>query len=180
VSSLKNALIANKNHMKKLKAIALGLAFVSLPLLLSGCASATCGSREAVSLYSKPTGAEVIVYNNHGAVVYQGIAPCETKLERTPPESGRANYIVLFKKKGFQPAQIQLKSVMTRAGLANVFGGVGYLVDSGTGGMWTLQPTGKNPDLLPSPDMLRPDGLCVGLKDESPNTVAVKLDAFGE
>src|SRR5256885_14258648 len=105
--------------MKKLKSALAFLALASVAALVSGCASVACGSRQDVALYSKPNGADVIVYNNHGEIVYRGLTPCLAKLDRTAPESGRANYIVLMKKPGCQPAQLQLKSVKNRAGLAS-------------------------------------------------------------
>jgi hypothetical protein len=168
--------------MKNLKSALAYVALASVAILVSGCASVTCGSRQDVALYSKPNGAEVIVYNNHGDVVYRGQTPCVAKLERTAPESGRANYIVLMKKQGCKPAQLQLKSVMNRAGLASTVVGAGLFVDSGTGGMWTLGPSGENPELQSeSPDMLQPDGLCLALKDDqapqAATTVAAKTDS---
>jgi hypothetical protein len=170
--------------MKKLKTALAFLALASTAALISGCASVACGSRQDVPLYSKPNGADVIVYNNHGEVVYRGQTPCVAKLDRTAPESGRANYIVLMKRPGCQPAQLQLKSTMNRAGLASTVVGAGLFVDSGTGGMWTLGPAGDNPELLSeSPDMLHPEGLCLALKDDpaakpaAPTpTVAAKAD----
>src|SRR6266704_2349510 len=151
--------------MKNLKSLLSLLALALITLVAPGCASVACGPRQDVALYSKPNGAEVIVYNNHGEIVYRGQTPCTAKLQRTEPEPERANYVVLMKKKGCEPAQLRLKSQMNRAGLISVFGGAGLLVDSGTGGMWTLCPTGEHPELMQeSPVMLRPDGLCLVLK----------------
>jgi len=60
--------------------------------------------------------------------VYRGQTPCTAKLERTEPNSERANYVVVMKER-CEPAQLRLKSQMNRAGLGGVFGGAGLLVE---------------------------------------------------
>lgn len=118
-------------------------------VFFTGCASMMVGTRQSVALDSKPSGAEVTVYNNHGEVVFQGTTPCMPKLERTPPESVRPNYVVLIRKEGFTPVQLPLKSEMNRAYLANIlFGGVGLAIDPATGAMWTLSTSDADQKLL--------------------------------
>jgi len=164
--------------MKNLESLLLLSCLGLVAVLTPGCASVACGHRQDVALYSKPNGAEVIVYDNHGEIVYRGETPCVAKLVRAEPESERANYVVLMRKDGWEPAQLQLKGTMNRAGLVSIFGGAGAFVDSGSGGMWTLVPTGEHPQLMQeSPDMLRPDGLCLVLKEGTVGPIAAKTVA---
>src|SRR5580765_3773178 len=86
--------------MKNLKTLLPLFCLALVTVLAPGCASVACGHRQDVTLYSKPIGAEVIVYDNHGDIVYRGETPCVAKLARTEPESERANYVVLMRKSG--------------------------------------------------------------------------------
>ena len=140
-----------------------------------------CSSKQAVALDSKPGGAEVIVYNNHGEIVYQGKTPCVAELARTTPEPERSNYIVLIKKKGFAPVQIPLKGEMNRAYLANIlFGGIGLVIDPATGSMWTLCAKGVDPKVVSQnvAFLQHEDGFLVTLKDELPAEIAAHLEPF--
>ena len=161
--------------MKEMKSLLICLGLALVPILFTGCASVACGTRQEVALYSKPLGADVLVYNNHGEIVYEGKAPCVAKLVRTAPESGRANYIVLMKKEGYEDAQVPLKSRLNNAGVASALAG-GLILDSDGGGSWTLCPDASAPQLRESPDMLRPDGVCLLLNQESavPTTAKVQ------
>src|SRR5438067_63739 len=117
--------------------------------LFTGCASVICGSKQNITLDSKPGGAEVVVYDAHCDVVFRGITPCVASLRRCEPEEGRASYIILVKKEGFVPVQIPLNGRVNRAYLANaLYGGVGLITDPITGAMWTLSSTRIDPQLL--------------------------------
>src|SRR3954470_17734214 len=154
-------------HMKEMKSIFVCLGLALVPVLLSGCASVTCGTKQDVALYSKPLDANVIVYNNHGDIVYTGKTPCIAKLARTAPESERANYIVLLKKAGYQDVQVPLKSQLNRAGVASAFVRA-LIVDADVGGAWTLVPAAETPELVQeNPDMLHPDGVCLSMTPDS-------------
>ena len=134
----------------------------------------TCGTRQDVALYSKPAGAQVIVYNNHGEIAFQSTTPCVARLARTAPESERANYIVLMKKEGYQDIQIPLKSRLNQAGFASAFVG-SLIVDADIGGAWTLCAETDHPELIvESPDILRPDGLCTVLSESPASPVTAK------
>jgi len=149
-------------------------------MLFTGCASVMVGPRQSVALDSKPTGAEVLVYNNHGEMVYQGTTPCAPKLSRTAPEKERPNYIVLIRKPGYAPVQLPLKSEMNRAYLANVlFGGVGLLVDPATGGMWTLSTSEADSKLLThnaTAFLEKEESLVVKLAEETKTDLTVQAE----
>jgi hypothetical protein len=135
--------------MKLSKSVLTLVGACALTTLLTGCSSIICGSKQSFSINSKPAGAEVLVYDPHGEIVFQKTTPCVASLARTTPEEGRANYTVLIRKAGYAPVQVPLISQVNRACVANaVFGGVGMIVDSATGAMWTLSPQGLDPELV--------------------------------
>lgn len=135
--------------MKLTKSAFAFLGSCALIMLLTGCSSMTCGSRQSLSINSKPAGAEVLVYDPHGEIVFQQTTPCVASLARTTPDEERANYIVLIRKEGYAPVQVPLTSRINRAYLANVLnGGLGLIVDSATGAMWTLSAEGLAPELM--------------------------------
>jgi hypothetical protein len=135
--------------MKLNKSVSTLIGSCALITLLTGCSSIICGPRQSLSISSKPAGAEVLVYNPQGDIVFQDTTPCVASLTRSTPEENRANYIVLIRKEGFAPVQIPLTSRLNKAYLANVlFGGVGLIVDPLTGSMWTLRAEGLDAELV--------------------------------
>src|SRR5437899_3345834 len=98
--------------------------------LLGGCASVICGPRQAVSINSKPLGAEVMVYDSTGEIVFHKNTPCVAKLSRRDADYGSANYVILVRKEGFDDVQVPLNGCVNKAFFANlIFGGVGMIVD---------------------------------------------------
>jgi hypothetical protein len=135
--------------MKLNKSVLTLLGSCALITLLTGCASMICGPRQSISISSKPAGAEVLVYDPHGEIVFQNTTPCVASLIRSTPEVERANYIILIRKEGYAPVQIPLTSRINKAYLANVLnGGIGLIVDSFAGTMWTLSAEGLDPKLV--------------------------------
>lgn len=110
--------------------------------LFSGCSSIMCGPRQSVSIGSKPTGAEVIIYDSRGEIVNKETTPCTVSLSRQAHEwVTAANYVVLVRKEGYAPVQVPLTGCVNRAYYANIMnGGIGYIVDPMTGCMWSLYP----------------------------------------
>jgi hypothetical protein len=126
------------------------LGSVGLLGLATGCSSVMCGSRQSVSINSRPSGAEVLVYNSDCKVVCKQTTPCVAKLERADAKGEAGNYVVLIKKQGFAPVQVPLTGKVNDAYYANVlFGGVGLFVDSATGARWTLTPDSIDADAVP-------------------------------
>jgi len=101
-----------------------------------------CGPRQSVSVESKPTGAEVIIYDSRGEIVLKDKTPCTASLLRQAHEwVHAANYVVLVRKEGYAPVQVPLTGCINRAYYANIMNaGIGYIVDPMTGCMWTLYP----------------------------------------
>jgi hypothetical protein len=148
--------------------------------LLSGCASVTCGTKQAVALNSKPAGAQVLVYDNHCEVVFQGVTPCIAELARRNSDYESAKYIVLLKKQGFAPVQIPLDGQVNRAYFANILcGGIGFVTDPITGGMWTLATeTTELNDTTQTPLCVNTDnGLLVNLPEQASPVVATHFQA---
>jgi hypothetical protein len=123
---------------------------VGLLSLATGCSSVMCGSRQSVSINSRPAGAEVLVYNSDCKVVFKKKTPCVAKLDRGTSDGGAANYVVLIRKQGFAPVQVPLTGKVNDAYYANILlGGVGAFVDNASGAKWTLTPEEIDADAGP-------------------------------
>ena len=155
--------------MKKLNSVLLLLGCAALMTLSTGCASVMCGRSQNIAINSKPSGAEVLVYDSHGEIVYENATPCIARLNRADPEGDRATYVVLIRKPGFTPTQVPLTGHVNKAYFANaLFGGVGFFIDPMTGGMWTLTTDSLNPQLVDEHKAFRAqrNDVFVNLKDE--------------
>ena len=113
--------------------------------ILTGCGTIMCGPQQTVNLESRPSAAEISIYDSRGEIVFQKTTPCVVNLDRRQHDfSQPGQYVVLVKKEGYSPVQFPLTGVVNRAYYANIMNlGIGYAVDPMTGGMWTLvtEPT---------------------------------------
>jgi hypothetical protein len=165
-------------NMKLLKPVLSLLACAGLSTLFTGCASMICGTHQDFTIDSKPKGADVLVYNSQGDVVFQDKTPCTASLERVQPEEGRANYIVLIRKDGYTDLQMPLVGKLNNAYLANVlFGGVGLAIDPMTGAMWTLCPEGVDREAMHEHTAFLPkeNTYFVTLKDKPEEQLTAKV-----
>jgi hypothetical protein len=136
--------------MRLTKCLLTLISSVGLLSLVTGCSSVMCGSRQSVSINSRPAGAEVLVYNSDCKVVCKKTTPCVAKLQRSNTDGGAANYVVLIRKQGFAPVQVPLTGKVNDAYYANIaLGGVGLFVDNATGAKWTLTPEAIEADAAP-------------------------------
>jgi hypothetical protein len=116
--------------------------------LLTGCASLYCGSNQAVSIDTLPSGAEVLIYDANGEVIFKHATPCVADLKRRAPSTMEgARYVVLVRKDGYAPQQFPLTGLVNRAYCCNIVNVVGFVVDPVVGGMWTLTPEDINTKL---------------------------------
>jgi hypothetical protein len=155
--------------MKLTKSTLTLISCCGLIALFTGCASIMCGTKQKVVLDSQPTGAEVLVYNSHGEIVFQKTTPCVAELNRREHENLQsANYVVLVKKEGYAPAQFPLIGVVNRAYFANILSaGLGFAIDPLTGAMWTLNPQSVDENLVTEhPAFFAEEGLLVSLSEE--------------
>ena len=155
--------------MKLTKSTVTLIGCCGLIALLTGCGTIMCGPQQKVVLDSRPTGAEVLVYDSHGEIVFQKTTPCVARLNRREHDVMQsANYVVLIKKEGYAPAQFPLIGVINRAYFANILSaGIGFAVDPMTGGMWTLTPQSMDENLVVEhPAFFADEGLLVSLSEE--------------
>jgi len=133
------------------------IAWMSIALALSGCASIVSSTYEPVRITSKPSGAEYMIRNAKGQIIQTGKTPASIILKKSDGFFDGADYFVTYTKAGYQPgaAGINTKVSLWYA-LGNLtFGGpLGYLfVDPITGAMWTFGEEACDITLLP--DYLR-------------------------
>jgi hypothetical protein len=109
-----------------------GLALAVGALALSACASIIHGTSQDVGISSSPTGAQVTVDNQAGAVT-----PYIAKLSR------KDNHIVKLAMDGYALAELTLTKTVSGWVWGNiVFGGlIGLGVDAISGGLYNLTPT---------------------------------------
>ena len=156
--------------MKLIQSTVRMVACCALTALVSGCGSLMCSPRQAVTFDSRPTGAEILVYNSRGEIVFNKTTPCVATLDRRERDFAEgARYVVLVRREGCVPVQFPLNGVVNRAYYANILNaGIGYGVDPVTGGMWTLNPTSANTQLISSHDsFFNQDGFLISLKEQS-------------
>jgi hypothetical protein len=153
-------------------------------LLLTGCASVVCGTKQAVALDSRPRGAQVLVYNPACEVVFSNTTPCTANLARKAGDLSTDCYVVLIRKEGYAPVQVPLVGRVNGAYYWNLLtAGVGFLIDPVTGGMWTLGPDKVDGDLVADKaGFFSGDGLLITLKKAAsqPVTPAMNPTAFSE
>lgn len=126
--------------------------FYVLPFLaLVNCATIVSKNSYPVSFSSNPSGCKVVVKDDKGAVVHQGLTPSSAVLSSRGGYFRPASYTIDFSKSG-QPVQsVQLTATMNGWYLGNILIGglIGMLVvDPSTGAMWSL-PDNVNANLTP-------------------------------
>ena len=166
--------------MKMIKSTATLIGCCGFITLLSGCASVLCGPQQKVALDSKPSGAEVLVYNSQGDVVFQKTTPCIASLDRREKDYLQsARYTVVVRKEGFAPVQFPLTGEINRAYFANFLSaGIGFAVDPLTGAMWTLTPRSMNAEMVGEhAGFFNQDGLLVSLQEEQTQDLKPVLKA---
>lgn len=110
--------------------------------MFSGCASIINGSRQDVTITSRPNAADVkITKSKSGKVVFQGLTPCKARLNRSSGPFMPASYLVEISAPGYSTKTVELKSRLSGWYFGNLFfGGLPGLliIDPLTGGMWAL------------------------------------------
>jgi len=123
-----------------------------LPFLaLVNCATVVSKSSYPVSFTSNPSGCKVVVRNDKGAVVHQGVTPSSAVLSARGGYFKPASYTVDFSKSGRPAQSIQLTATLDGWYFGNLLVGglIGMLViDPSTGAMWSL-PENVTANLTP-------------------------------
>ena len=169
--------------MKLIKSILLVIGCSGLISLFTGCGSIMCGRHQAINIDSKPQGAEVLIYDSRGEIIFQKTTPCVANLVRREHDYVEgAKYVVLVRKEGYAPFQFPLTGEVNRAYFANILSaGIGFVVDPMTGGMWTLVPSELDAKLLNEhASFFKPEGFTVCLKEEVPQDLVPHLKAAND
>lgn len=125
-------------------------AFALLLPLLVGCGSIISGTSQSVAITATPAGAEILIYRQHGAMVFQGKAPAVAKLRR------KDEYVVTVRVPGYQDAKLNLNGEFNGWSLLNILllPPIGTLIAGGydliSGGFWRLDPDEIMIALVPS------------------------------
>ncbi len=124
---------------------------LSILLLVGGCGTVTRGTKQGVKFHSEPPGASVtVVRAKKERTQWTCTAPCELQLSR------KRDFEVTFELEGYKTVTGRLASrigakggATAVAGNALLGGGVGFLVDAGTGANMQLKPDPMRAILAP-------------------------------
>jgi PEGA domain len=136
------------------------IVFVSLltiPLLLTGCASIVDSGPKTVQINSNPEGAKVTISNRVGKEVSVQTTPATVALERASGPFEGEDYTLHFEAAGYYPYETHVQSSLDGWYWGNIFFGglIGMgLVDPMTGDMFTLSPRVANCNLIPNQALL--------------------------
>ncbi|MFN7142048.1 MAG: hypothetical protein ACK4UN_22235, partial [Limisphaerales bacterium] len=169
-----------ENNTMNLKNTLTTLTFGALALAFTGCASIVDSGYKNITVSSEPSGAKATVYDRNGSVILTRSTPAVFTLERSAGYFTPAHYRLRLEHKGYQPAELELKSTMNGWYLGNVlFGGlIGLLiVDPATGAMWTFNPKHVHQVLQSSTASVNKDksGIVVMLRKDVPEEYASLL-----
>jgi hypothetical protein len=163
-----------QSYMNRIKFAVLALAAFASATLLTGCASIMCGSRQDVTIDSRPRGADALVYNERCEVIFKNTTPCVASLKRQSGDSKKGTYVVVVKKEGYSSTQVPLSARVNSAYYLNIpCGLIGLAIDPITGAMWSFgaeQPDGH--DVKDNASFYTHEGLFVNLKETAPKDVA--------
>ena len=120
-------------------------------LSVIGCGTVTRGTKQGVKFVSEPPGATVTVQRAHKVDTrWDCISPCELQLSR------KRDFNVTFELEGYKPAEGRLASRLGAKGGATAIpgnfvagGGIGFIVDAGTGANMQLKPDPMRARLAP-------------------------------
>ncbi|MCX7973828.1 MAG: hypothetical protein N3B16_04935 [Candidatus Aminicenantes bacterium] len=142
-----------------------------LVVVLFGCATIVSKSEYAVTISSKPDGADITVLNRAKETVFQGKTPTTVVLKAGAGFFKGEIYTVIFKKEGYRSHSAQIERGVDGWYFAGnlIFGGlIGWLiVDPATGAMWTLK--NLHVDLIPESSSHIKEGLYIVTIDDVPN-----------
>lgn len=113
-------------------------------LILSGCATITRGTKEALVINSDPVGAKVTTSTG-----LQGTTPATFKVSR------KGGFVVTIEREGYETVRVQVDSQVAGGGAAGMAGNVilggliGAAIDAGSGAMKKLVPNPIDVKLVP-------------------------------
>jgi len=124
---------------------------ICLAVSTLGCGTVTRGTKQGVKFVSEPSGASVTVKRAQKVDMrWDCVTPCELQLSR------KRDFDVTFELEGYKPAEARLASRLGAKGGATAVpgnfvlgGGVGFIVDAGTGANMQLKPDPMRARLAP-------------------------------
>lgn len=122
-----------------------------LAVATAGCGTVVRGTKQGVKFISEPPGAAVtVVRETQEKTRWNCVSPCELQLSR------KRDFMVTFQLDGYKPATARLASRLGAKGGATAIpgnfvagGGIGFIVDAGTGANMQLKPDPMRAKLAP-------------------------------
>ena len=124
---------------------------ISIVIATTACGTVVRGTKQGVKFQSEPSGADVtVVRAKKEETQWTCVSPCELQLSR------KRDFNVTFAKEGYKPVTGRLASRLGAKGGATAVpgnfvagGGIGFIVDAGTGANMQLKPDPMRATLAP-------------------------------
>lgn len=132
------------------------LAYASLALLLSSCATILTGTTDEVKFDSVPSNAKLTVKTDfNGTPVYNGATPATVELKR------KHSYRAELELPGYEPVSVLIDTEFNGWTLLNIICGgiIGLAVDAVTGAFWWLDTEHVAVRLVAAPPAPPPGGV---------------------
>lgn len=160
--------------MKLIIGLNKSIAVAVLATLSASCASIINGDKQVISVQSRPSEANITVFDKTGLAIGGGTTPATMTLKRGDGFFSAAKYIVRLEKDGYTSRDIPVIGKISGWYIGgNIFfsGLIGWLiVDPATGGMWTLDPEEVRAELSSEESAFwrNNSGFTVALKSQIP------------
>lgn len=129
-------------HVKKFCVILVLIMFV--PMSFTGCASIIKGGSQEIPIVSKPSQADVKIYDENEMLIAQGKTPFTANLKKKKGFFKGKQYKIVIEKANYKKELLLLEPATDNwycFGNLLCGGLIGYLiVDPATGAMWRLKP----------------------------------------
>lgn len=122
----------------------LAIGALTIPFLLSGCASIAHGTNQQIEIMSTPAAAQIEITTPAGMVAYSGTTPATTKLQR------KNEYKVTITLDGYAEEEIWITKSTDGAVWGNfICGGIlGLIIDFSNGAAYRLSPDEINVSMV--------------------------------
>jgi len=122
----------------------LAVAALTVPILLSGCASITHGSNQDIEIMSTPAAAQIEIATTAGMVAYSGTTPATAKLQR------KNEYKVTISLDGYAEEEVWISKSTDGAVWGNIICGgiIGFIIDFSSGAAYRLSPDEINVSMV--------------------------------
>ena len=148
---------------------------LTIPILISSCATIFGHSSYPMNIRTNPTGANIIITDKHHKAIYKGTSPATVTLQSGAGFFSKAQYQVTLSSPNYNEQIIPIIYKLNGWYFGNIFIGLlGFLIiDPATGAMWKLASPKINVTLTKfTPTVMGPTLKIIDIKDVPENMKA--------